>query len=404
MSERHRETGSKPSLLFYNYIPDDKIGALSHYKYRGEDRSLLAKLFLSRYWNYCMNFVPLWIAPNLITLLGFFTVVFSFFLTWSYSPNFTGELPFFINILVGLCLFFYQTMDNLDGKQARRTATSSPLGQLFDHGCDALNISLSVMNFAACAQTGLTFDTFLYFLVNHVIFFLATWEEYHTGLLYLGYINGPDEGIFLVCFLHIFTAFVGNSFWLLNFKEATGITLPFLSETIKMNQALLYLTIIGCIITYITNFYNIALVIKISDTPKAIKRLGAHIILESLALIWYFTSPTNIFYKEAYICYSIWSMLAAILVGELIVCHVTHREFNVFQIYIIPLLVAVINANWSNFIGSSTKFPLFDEVRMVRVLLAITVFFYFHWSLNIIRQICDFLNIRCLRIPYRKKE
>jgi len=28
--------------------------------------------------------------------------------------------------------------DNLDGKQARRTNTSSPLGLLFDHGCDAL--------------------------------------------------------------------------------------------------------------------------------------------------------------------------------------------------------------------------------------------------------------------------
>ncbi len=29
-------------------------------------------------------------------------------------------------------------LDNLDGKQARRTKTSSPLGLLFDHGCDAM--------------------------------------------------------------------------------------------------------------------------------------------------------------------------------------------------------------------------------------------------------------------------
>jgi ethanolaminephosphotransferase len=26
----------------------------------------------------------------------------------------------------------------MDGKQARRTKTSSPLGMMFDHGCDAL--------------------------------------------------------------------------------------------------------------------------------------------------------------------------------------------------------------------------------------------------------------------------
>lgn len=36
-----------------------------------------------------------------------------------------------------------QTMDNADGKQARRTGTSSPMGELFDHGCDALNSASS---------------------------------------------------------------------------------------------------------------------------------------------------------------------------------------------------------------------------------------------------------------------
>jgi ethanolaminephosphotransferase len=33
-------------------------------------------------------------------------------------------------------------LDNLDGKQARRTGTSSPLGMMFDHGCDALTTFL----------------------------------------------------------------------------------------------------------------------------------------------------------------------------------------------------------------------------------------------------------------------
>ena len=41
-----------------------------------------------------------------------------------------------------------QTLDAIDGKQARRTDTQSPLGELFDHGCDSLStifVSLSVM-------------------------------------------------------------------------------------------------------------------------------------------------------------------------------------------------------------------------------------------------------------------
>ena len=34
-------------------------------------------------------------------------------------------------------------LDEMDGKQARRTGNSSPLGLLFDHGCDAFNAGIS---------------------------------------------------------------------------------------------------------------------------------------------------------------------------------------------------------------------------------------------------------------------
>ena len=35
--------------------------------------------------------------------------------------------------------YYLQSLDAIDGKQARRTGTSSPLGELFDHGCDSLS-------------------------------------------------------------------------------------------------------------------------------------------------------------------------------------------------------------------------------------------------------------------------
>jgi hypothetical protein len=34
----------------------------------------------------------------------------------------------------------YSTLDAIDGKHARKTQQSTPLGALFDHGCDALAI------------------------------------------------------------------------------------------------------------------------------------------------------------------------------------------------------------------------------------------------------------------------
>ena len=39
-------------------------------------------------------------------------------------------------------LFFYQSLDAIDGKQARRTGMAGPLGEMFDHGCDALNTTV----------------------------------------------------------------------------------------------------------------------------------------------------------------------------------------------------------------------------------------------------------------------
>ena len=33
-------------------------------------------------------------------------------------------------MLAGICLITYQTLDNMDGKQARKTGSSSPLGML----------------------------------------------------------------------------------------------------------------------------------------------------------------------------------------------------------------------------------------------------------------------------------
>ena len=38
-----------------------------------------------------------------------------------------------------MTMFIYQTLDAIDGKQARRTGSSNALGELFDHGCDSLS-------------------------------------------------------------------------------------------------------------------------------------------------------------------------------------------------------------------------------------------------------------------------
>ena len=62
-------------------------------------------------------------------------------------------------LLTGLGIFLYQSLDAIDGKQARRTNSSSPLGELFDHGCDSVSAGkpissheLSPLSFSLCCS------------------------------------------------------------------------------------------------------------------------------------------------------------------------------------------------------------------------------------------------------------
>lgn len=50
------------------------------------------------------------------------------------------QAPSWAYYICALGLFTYQALDAIDGKQARRTNSSSPLGELFDHGCDCVSI------------------------------------------------------------------------------------------------------------------------------------------------------------------------------------------------------------------------------------------------------------------------
>ena len=46
-------------------------------------------------------------------------------------------------------------------------------------------------------------------------FYASTWEEYHTGTLYLSAFSGPVEGILMICAIYLLTALhpAGQSLW-----------------------------------------------------------------------------------------------------------------------------------------------------------------------------------------------
>lgn len=181
-----------------------------------------------------------------ITLSGFGFVVANFLTMLWYTPTLDQDCPPWVYASWAIGLFLYQTFDAVDGSQARRTRQSGPLGELFDHGVDAINTTLEVLLFSATMNLGQGWKTVLTLFACRFLesdfdslhlqklkantaialltFYVQTWEEYHTHTLTLGVISGPVEGILTLCIVYALTAYLGGgSFWQQSLLESIGV-------------------------------------------------------------------------------------------------------------------------------------------------------------------------------------
>lgn len=97
-----------------------------------------------------MKLIPKTVAPNLITVVG--TLIHIIGNLSLIVQGKGAELWPLSLLLFGICVFVYYTIDNVDGKQARRTHNSSPLGMCMDHGCDVLGVSFITLGVAQMAS------------------------------------------------------------------------------------------------------------------------------------------------------------------------------------------------------------------------------------------------------------
>lgn len=65
-------------------------------------------------------------------------------------------------------------------------------------------------------------------------FYLSTWEEYHTGVLQLGFINGPTEGILAATAVLFFSGLYGAAFWM----QPVAMSLPAIAPYVPAQSTL----------------------------------------------------------------------------------------------------------------------------------------------------------------------
>jgi len=222
MTPRNRQpcaSDEEESPSFY-YLPPSAARALPNFQYEGEDRSLLFKYILSPFASFCVACIPTYVAPNTITLFGLSCMVASYVFMWYHVPTVlldssNEDPPRWIFIWNALSILIYQTTDNMDGKQARRTNSSSPLGLLFDHGVDAVNSLFGSVNWMVAMQLT-TNDLWLSWAIlfgPYALFFISTWEEYYTGKLIMPIVNGPSEGLLGGALMSLTSFVYGPPFW-----------------------------------------------------------------------------------------------------------------------------------------------------------------------------------------------
>ncbi|KXT13413.1 hypothetical protein AC579_9909 [Pseudocercospora musae] len=394
------------------YIRVKQLEKLKEYKYSSVDRSLISQYVLKPYWwNQVIKLFPLSMAPNAITLSGFGFVIANILTMLYYTPTLDRDCPSWVYLSWSIGLFLYQTFDAIDGSQARRTRQSGPLGELFDHGVDALNTSLEVLLFAAAMQFGQGWRSVLVLFACLLTFYVQTWDEYHTKTLTLGLVSGPVEGILTLCVVYAITAYTGGSYWQQPMLRALGVPhVSFLPDLLyEMDFGDFYMVYGGLVLVFTTveSSRNVMRARRERGEQARVALLGLLPFFGSWALIAsYLALQPNILHNHLIPFVLYVGLINAYSVGQMITAHLTKSPFPYQNILALPLIYGILDSlgevlleriglGWYSSLGDGVY-----QVAFVFTCLGLAVGVYGSFVVDVIVSICDTLDIWCLTIKH----
>ncbi|KAH1026940.1 hypothetical protein HUJ05_000529 [Dendroctonus ponderosae] len=197
-------------------LSDSQLRRLGEHQYSCQSVSICDKM-LQPYWNWLVQKVPVWFAPNLLTIMGLVVNIFTALVLVGFSPDAKQEPPRWSCALCAIGLFVYQSLDAIDGKQARRTGSANPLGELFDHGCDSLSTVFVAVSACTAVQLG-NYPAWMFFqcFCAMSLFYCAHWQTYVSGTLRFGKVDVTEAQITIMSILLI-SAIFGPSIWSIKF-------------------------------------------------------------------------------------------------------------------------------------------------------------------------------------------
>ena len=302
----------------------------------------------------------------------------------------------------------YQTMDNVDGKQARRTGTSSGLGELFDHGIDSLNCTLASLLETAAMGFGTTHVGVFTALCPCLPMFFSTWETYHTHTLYLGYFNGPTEGLLIACAVMAISGIYGPHIWQLPLADFVGQYLPGVAGLLGQAtfQDIWVGIIAGSLVVGHIPFcvYNVARARQQKGLPVLPVFLEwTPMVVYTVSIGAWIFSPHSTLMRENHLvllCLTL-SLVFGRMTTKMILAHLTRQPFPYWTAMLTPLVGGVVIGNLP-LLGLPQISPALELYYLWAYFIYANIV-YFRWAYIVITAICDFLGINALTIPKEKQ-
>ncbi|XKL66012.1 hypothetical protein PGB90_009432 [Kerria lacca] len=372
------------SIFKKKILNQRQLKMLGEHKYYAEDCSLLDPS-LQPYWNFVVKLLPLWIAPNLITLTGLIiNIVTTLFVMW-YSPDCISKVPAWSHVFCAFGLFIYQTLDAIDGKQARRTETSSPLGELFDHGCDSLSSIFVVMSVCITLKLG-EYPRFMFFFYfcGITAFYCSHWQTYVSGTFRFGKVDVTEAQITIIT-AHVITSIFGDQIWHLKFFDL-----------VELRIIMCTAGIIGCAVM----MYNVFGIIlsggsgKNGSTVAGTSVLSPGIPLLSVIVSGYVISQksvTNMYEEHPVLFIITLGVVAAKVTNKLVVAHMTKSEMELLDSSMLGATALFLNQYFNCII---------PEYIVLWIALIWALYDLLYYCCRVCIEICQYLHIRLFSISH----
>lgn len=161
------------------YITPEYEHNLLKNTYKPLGSTKLDSIFDKFLWSPVATILPRWLHPNVLTLIAFlFSVLGAFFPTFLFNYDGKSVSPRYIYLISAISIFLYQLLDAIDGKQARNLKIASPVGQLFDHGCDAITTFYMLYTALSASQFGFSANCVYIITAITCQLFVCSWYEY----------------------------------------------------------------------------------------------------------------------------------------------------------------------------------------------------------------------------------